>query len=460
MHLKCNYCGLQRWRGIIQMKHHLAGTHGNIAPCKKCPDRTIVQSICRFLYGHALPFVLVKSPLFASMMEMVGDYGRGLKLSSYHETRVIYFKKEVDNVNSMLDKYKKEWKRTGCTLMPDGWTDRKSKSLTNFLVNSPSGTIFLNSMNISDVIKDAQRLFELLNSLVEEIGEESVAQVVTDSASVYVAAGDLLMKKRTKLFCSPSKSHYANNVLAILTCDDKFWKLIEYCLKCVSPLVKVLKLVDGDVKPTRYEHIWKIIDTRWDLQLHRPLHAAGYFLNPKKSIYMKIGLYKTIEKIYPDIETRIKIDNQLEKFKKREGLFSMSMVVLTRDKKQPACTKNGFNYIYFKYVLAMEENAKSFKITFEHVHSKNRNSLGQQRLNALVFIKYNIQLELRQVKREERGETYDLICLSNMDTDDEWITELEKPCNTEEEELEDIVMLEDKDNDEGIDNDYEDRYDI
>lgn len=141
------------------------------------------------------------------MMEMVGDYGRGLKLSSYHETRVIYFKKEVDNVNSMLDKYKKEWKRTGCTLMPDGWTDRKSKSLTNFLVNSPSGTIFLKSMNISDVIKDAQRLFELLNSLVEEIGEESVAQVVTDSASVYVAAGDLLMKKRTKLFCSPCAAH-------------------------------------------------------------------------------------------------------------------------------------------------------------------------------------------------------------------------------------------------------------
>ena len=43
-----------------------------------------IESICRFLYGHALPFVLVKSPLFASMVEYIGDYGRGLKPPSYH----------------------------------------------------------------------------------------------------------------------------------------------------------------------------------------------------------------------------------------------------------------------------------------------------------------------------------------------------------------------------------------
>ena len=66
--------------------------------------------------------------------------------------------------------------------------------------------------------------------------------------------------------------------------------------------------------------------------------------------------------------------------------------------------------------------------TFEHVHSKKRNRLEQQRLNALVFVKYNLQLELRQTKREERGETYDPICLSDMESDDEWVTEIEDPC--------------------------------
>ncbi|WJX12624.1 hypothetical protein P8452_03100 [Trifolium repens] len=34
-------------------------------------------------------------------------------------------------------------------------------------------------------------------------------------------------------------------------------------------------------KKKSYKPIWDIIDKRWDKQLHRPLHAAGYFLNPK-----------------------------------------------------------------------------------------------------------------------------------------------------------------------------------
>ena len=50
------------------------------------------------------------------------------------------------------------------------------------------------------MIKDARKFFELLDSIVEEIGEENVVQVVTDSASAYVAAGELLMEKRKKLF--------------------------------------------------------------------------------------------------------------------------------------------------------------------------------------------------------------------------------------------------------------------
>lgn len=65
--------------------------------------------------------------------------------------------------------------------------------------------------------------------------------------------------------------------------------------------------------------------------------------------------------------------------------------------------------------------------TFEHVHSKKRNRLEQQRLNPLVFVKYNLQLELKQIKREGKCETYDPICVSDMESDDEWITDIEDP---------------------------------
>ena len=79
-----------------------------------------------------------------------------------------------------------------------------------------------------------------------------------------------------------------------------FWNNIVCLLKLAAPLVSVLRLVDGDKKPAmgyiyeamdrakeaiaksfngneeRYQEIFSIIDKRWQIQLHRPLHAAGF----------------------------------------------------------------------------------------------------------------------------------------------------------------------------------------
>ncbi|CAL5384210.1 unnamed protein product [Camellia sinensis] len=278
---------------------------------------------------------------------------------------------------------------------------------------------------------------------------------------------------------SYSTSVNAKKAQGTILGDARFWKAIKYCLKCVLPLVKILRLVDGDAKPAmgfiyeamdrakeeiasnlnhvrgRYKCIWEIIDTRWDLQLHRPLHAAAYYLNPmfhyqenfNADTEVKIGLFKTIERMYPDIEDRVKVDEQLEKFKKAEGMFGMSMAILTRKKKQPALWWESYEEECKELqklairVLSLTCSATGCErnwSTFDHVHSKKRNRLEQQRLNALVFVKYNIQLELRQIKRQERGETYDPIYLSDMESDDEWITEKEDPCLPEDHSWMDI----------------------
>ena len=127
--------------------------------------------------------------------------------------RESYLKKEVDNIQARLEKYKIEWKKNGCTLMCGGWTDGSGWSLTNFLVNSPRGIVFLKSIDTSDVIKNAIRLFELLDGVVEEIGEENVLQEVTDSTLALVAAGNKLEEKRNKIFWSPCAAHCIDLIL-------------------------------------------------------------------------------------------------------------------------------------------------------------------------------------------------------------------------------------------------------
>ena len=84
-----------------------------------------------------------------------------------------------------------------------------------------------------------------------------------------------------------------------------FWNTIIFCLKISNRLVSVLRSVDGEKKaPMRYiyeamiranetivksllgneekyKEIFEIIDRRWEIKLHQPLHVAGYFLNPE-----------------------------------------------------------------------------------------------------------------------------------------------------------------------------------
>lgn len=91
--------------------------------------------------------------------------------------------------------------------MSDGWSDIRNRSLINFSVNNQYGTVFLNTFDASDCIKNAHKLFELLDAVIEEIGEELVVQVVTDNASAYKAVGELLMEKKKGLYWTPCAAH-------------------------------------------------------------------------------------------------------------------------------------------------------------------------------------------------------------------------------------------------------------
>ena len=47
----------------------------------------------------------------------------------------------------------------------------------------------MKSIDASSMVKTGEKLFELLDSWVEEVGEANVVQVITDNASNYVAEG-------------------------------------------------------------------------------------------------------------------------------------------------------------------------------------------------------------------------------------------------------------------------------
>lgn len=147
-----------------------------------------------------------------------------------------------------------------------------------------------------------------------------------------------------------------------------FWTNIVYILKLSGPLVRVLRLVDGEKKPPmgyiyeamdraketitksfsgreeRYKEVFKIIDARWESQLHRPLHAAGHYLNPEffyensnieQDEEVMDGLYKCIQRLVPSVEVQDKITDELNKYRNAQGLFGIPMAVRQRKTKSP-----------------------------------------------------------------------------------------------------------------------------
>ncbi|WOL08272.1 hypothetical protein Cni_G17025 [Canna indica] len=170
---------------------------------KKELREDVCMQIARFFYTSAILFNCVKNPEFQKMCQLIDKYGIGLNPPSYYEIREKYLKKEVDNTMSLLEEHKVEWRKSRCSFMSDGWTDKKKRSLCNFLMNSPKGTIFFTSLDTSDISKIVDKAFVMLDDIVEQVGE-NVVQVITDNIANYKAADEMLMQKRKKLFWTPA----------------------------------------------------------------------------------------------------------------------------------------------------------------------------------------------------------------------------------------------------------------
>ena len=128
------------------------------------------------------------------------------KPPSIHELRTWILKEEVNGINIMMGEHKKAQKQYRCSIMSDSWTDGKSRCLINFLVNSPASTQFMKSIDAFDTITNGELMFKHLDEVVEEIGEETVVQVITNNAFNYVNPGTSLMEKRIRLW-TPCVAH-------------------------------------------------------------------------------------------------------------------------------------------------------------------------------------------------------------------------------------------------------------
>ncbi|XP_070048793.1 uncharacterized protein [Nicotiana tomentosiformis] len=235
-------------------------------------DRAITM-FARWMYDTGLPFNCVNyTDTFSAFIEAVGQYGPGMKPPTYHEVRGPYLKKEVAEVNKIVEEHKVEWNKFGCSIMMDKWTARNEKMIINILVNSPKGSLFLESVDARDSSTDSTKMYSLFKSTIDSIGAKNVVQVVTDNASENVKAGDLMSAGYPHIYWTLCAAHSINLIFGDIFKERPFSSIFNQAIRVHSYIVQRPLLLNMMKRFTKQRNLVKPAKTRFAtafLTLHR-----------------------------------------------------------------------------------------------------------------------------------------------------------------------------------------------
>nr|XP_016494157.1 PREDICTED: uncharacterized protein LOC107813401 [Nicotiana tabacum] len=223
-----------------------------------------VTFFARWMYDAGLPFNCVNyTNTFATFIEVIGQYGPGMKPPTYYEVRGPYLKKEVAEVNKIVEEHKVEWNMFGCSIMMDMWTARNGKMIINILVNSPKGSLFLESVDASDSSTDSTKMYSLYKSKIDSIGAKNVVQVVTDNASENVKAGDMMSACYPHIYWTPCAAHSVNLIFGDIFKKRPFSTVFNQVIRVHSYIVQRPLLLNMMKRFTNQRSLVKPAKTRF-----------------------------------------------------------------------------------------------------------------------------------------------------------------------------------------------------
>ncbi|XP_066324564.1 uncharacterized protein [Miscanthus floridulus] len=281
--------------------------------------------------------------------------------------------KAVEQVNKIKEKHEAAWKQYGCTLMSDGWTDRWGRHLINFLVNSPEGTFFLESVDASSEVHDAPMLADLLQQRIDLIGRDKVVQVVTNNGANYKAACKLLMERIPTLFWTPCAAHCLDLMLEDIGKMKEFSKPIARARQVTTFIYRHGRLLDAMREKTGGRDLVRPGVTRF----------ATAFLT-LRSLHTHKDALKFL--FVSDDWTKSKLARTEAGKKVHDTILSTEFWNSVED-----CLRASQPLIILLRIVDGDERP-----AMSEIHTKKRNRLEHKRLNDLVYVQYNRKMAVRR----------------------------------------------------------------
>ncbi|RVW46411.1 hypothetical protein CK203_081776 [Vitis vinifera] len=272
---------------------------------------------------------------------------------------------------------------------------------------------------------------------------------------------------------------YKSKVAVSIILDNRFWNDCLIVVNLMSPLMRVLRIVDCDERSSMgyvYEGMYRvrlgikklfnynerlykpyteIIKQCWDQQLKKSIHSAAYWLNPcfqydQEKFCNKPNVIGGVMDVTDQkvLKGKLETMNEMELFRDRLGSFGRELAYSSREVLQPDewWRLHGYSASHLQKlaILILSQTASSSGCernwsVFERIHTKRRNRLEHQRLNDLVYVHDNLHLKNRFYNKKRIYDPIDYACI---DETDFWVVDDDQPAELDVEELEDLLYEE------------------
>ena len=178
---------------------------------KSAIRREATLSIRKCFYKCNLPFHIAETPAWREMISNVAKLGE----TEFHgptreHLRTSHLEEEFQSVMQRLEPIRSSWKKYGCSILTDGWTDMKKRPILNIMVSSCQGTIFLDAVDASELSSkkiSGHYIYKHIKNAIDYIGAENIVQVITDNQSNFRKMGRLLMEEFQHIQWTPCAAH-------------------------------------------------------------------------------------------------------------------------------------------------------------------------------------------------------------------------------------------------------------
>ncbi|KAL6345769.1 hypothetical protein AAG906_017519 [Vitis piasezkii] len=209
----CNFCGLvMKSGGITRFKSHLMhkDPHNNTKKCPRVPPE-VKEEIRLLVHDKQKAKAKKNADIEEIRSQLRGTMGT-------HHTHLVNEDDDDENAEDEdvymypIDMHPDErdaYRSAVRASKASNWereqhenivgskrkSGESSTGIPSTMRKSQRTTVFLKSVDASNYIKDHKYIYELLKTIIKEVGKENVVQIVTDNGSAFMKAGKQLMKK-------------------------------------------------------------------------------------------------------------------------------------------------------------------------------------------------------------------------------------------------------------------------